>query len=218
MIVVALADIHSRTDNLPRLAAVLAASDLVVLAGDITHFGRAEEAEAVVSAVSRYQPQVLAVAGNCDHREVASYLEQEGISLHRRHQIREGIAFLGVGMSLPAPGRTPGEIGEEDFARFLDEAAAGIPDNTPLVLVVHEPPFGSRVDYAFTGRHVGSQAIRQFIESRQPLLCLTGHIHEGRGEDRIGDTLVLNPGPLPHGGYAWAEVTPTGCRGEIRSL
>jgi Icc-related predicted phosphoesterase len=41
---------------------------------------------------------------------------------------------------------------------------------------------------------VGSTAVRQIIEEYQPLLALHGHIHESRGEARIGRTLAINSG------------------------
>jgi Icc-related predicted phosphoesterase len=41
---------------------------------------------------------------------------------------------------------------------------------------------------------VGSTAVRRLIEEAQPLLALHGHIHESRGEVRIGRTLALNSG------------------------
>jgi Icc-related predicted phosphoesterase len=40
----------------------------------------------------------------------------------------------------------------------------------------------------------------------QPVLCLTGHIHEGRGMDSIGRNRVVNPGVLSRGGYVYARV------------
>ena len=38
---------------------------------------------------------------------------------------------------------------------------------------------------------------RQF----QPQLCLTGHIHEAVGKDKIGSTIIVNSGMLSDGGY-----------------
>ena len=49
--------------------------------------------------------------------------------------------------------------------------------------------------------HVGSTAVREFIEEAQPDICLCGHIHESRAVDRIGRTVVVNPGALAGGGY-----------------
>jgi len=47
--------------------------------------------------------------------------------------------------------------------------------------------------------HVGSRAIRAFIERHQPPLVLSGHIHEsprvsGSYRDAIGRTMAINPG------------------------
>ncbi len=41
---------------------------------------------------------------------------------------------------------------------------------------------------------VGSQAVRDFIEAHQPLLGLHGHVHESKGTQTLGRTLVINPG------------------------
>ena len=41
---------------------------------------------------------------------------------------------------------------------------------------------------------VGSSAVREALVRYQPMLSLHGHIHESRGEARIGRTLAINPG------------------------
>ena len=41
---------------------------------------------------------------------------------------------------------------------------------------------------------VGSTAVREAIEAHKPALTLHGHIHESRGNCRIGRTLCINPG------------------------
>ena len=38
------------------------------------------------------------------------------------------------------------------------------------------------------------------------------------GLDRIGATLILNPGPLRRGGYVWASVKDGEIEADIRSL
>lgn len=47
---------------------------------------------------------------------------------------------------------------------------------------------------------VGSQAVRDAIETYQPLAALHGHIHESPGAIRIGRTLCVNPGSDYHTG------------------
>jgi hypothetical protein len=206
MIIVAFADIHDNIKGFDAVAEDLSAADTVVLIGDLTDFGRQPEAARVVKAARRYNDRILAVPGNCDYPEVDAYLVREGISVHRRGVVIDGVAFLGVGGSLPCPGKTPNEFSEEHFKAFLAEAASGLPPAHPLVLVTHQPPLGTVTDRVRNGRHVGSESVRLFIEHIQPVLCLTGHIHEGRGMDTIGRTPVVNPGPLSRGGYVYARI------------
>jgi Icc-related predicted phosphoesterase len=40
----------------------------------------------------------------------------------------------------------------------------------------------------------GSVAVRKAIEKYQPLLVLTGHIHESKGVVKLNRTTVINPG------------------------
>ena len=86
-------------------------------------------------------------------------------------------------------------------------ALAGDADLSRAVFLFHAPPYGSALDRAaIDGRsvdhvpldpHVGSIAIRRFIESRQPLVTLHGHVHEsarltGAFCQRIGRTVCLS--------------------------
>lgn len=227
MIIAAITDLHSDAGRLPGLACELAAADVVLLTGDITQFGKAAEARAMLDAVRREAkrgavmlsssrgegaaaagPRIFAVAGNCDHAEVEEFLAREGLSLHGRHEAVGGVEFAGAGRSLPCPGGgTPNEAREEDFTATLKEAAAGVPEGAPLALALHQPPRDTACDRSWEGRHAGSSAVRAFIERAQPILVFCGHLHESRGTDQVGRTRIINPGPLREGGYAWAEVT-----------
>jgi Icc-related predicted phosphoesterase len=99
--------------------------------------------------------------------------------------------------------------GEARYTTIASELAA-LAGEAPLaraILLCHAPPHrtaldraaldGCSVDHAPLDVHVGSIALRRFIELRQPRLTLHGHIHEaarlsGRWQERLGETLCLS--------------------------
>ncbi len=216
MIIAALTDLHGDISPLGKIAHDLECADLVLITGDLTHFGRRPEVEHVVKAVRNINPNLLAVPGNCDYAEVAAFLTEEGINLDRAVKEFAGVTFLGIGGSLPCPGTTPNEMTEEEMSGCLKTLAPALDRDTPLVVVAHQPPHGTKADLLKSGIHVGSTSLRAFIEERAPLVCFTGHIHEGRTIDAIGPTKVANPGPLGYGHYTMAEISDRVERLEIR--
>lgn len=117
-----------------------------------------------------------------------------------------------------APGCVSPEEGTRSVPRELREIRyrtiaqdlESLIDTTDLsraICLFHSPPSetnldraaldGKSVDHVPLDLHVGSIAIRRFIEKHQPLLTLHGHIHEstritGSWRDRIGDTHMFN--------------------------
>jgi Icc-related predicted phosphoesterase len=210
MKIVALPDLHGSIAQLSLIRDVLAASDLVLLVGDLTNNGSAADAAQIVDGIKQSNSSVLAIPGNWDGPDVHAYLTETGINIHRRHITRDGIAFTGLGASLASPSHAPNEISEEEFAALFAELASGLERTALQILVCHQPPVDTLNDKTWTGLHVGSKAVREFIEKTQPAICFTGHIHEALGVDAIGFTRTINPGPLWQGRYAYAEVTHLG--------
>jgi uncharacterized protein len=66
-------------------------------------------------------------------------------------------------------------------------------ENPGSILITHNPPYG-HVDAAYNGKHVGSKIILRAIKKHQPKIVLCGHIHEAKGESKIGKTKVYNLG------------------------
>lgn len=71
------------------------------------------------------------------------------------------------------------------------------------IFLFHGPPFNTNLDVVSVNIrdnnliHVGSKAIRKFIEENQPYLTLHGHIHEtvrlsGNWKDKIGETICFS--------------------------
>lgn len=84
-------------------------------------------------------------------------------------------------------------------------------DMSHSILLFHSPPYdtgldraaldGKMIDYAPLDVHVGSIAIRRFIEKTQPWITMHGHIHEsysitGVWKEQIGRTCCLSAAGL----------------------
>jgi Icc-related predicted phosphoesterase len=206
MIALSISDIHGRLGSVGRLAPWLDEADVVILAGDITNFGHADEARAIIRAIQARAKCVLAVSGNCDYPDVVEGLDELCVSLETGPAVVDGVAFLGLGGSLPSPAPTPNVFNETELESALAQSAQKVPEGEPFVLVSHQPPKDSAADRVAGGQHVGSTAVRDFIQVRQPMICFTAHIHESRGVSRIGKTRVVNPGPLGSGHVAVARL------------
>ena len=82
---------------------------------------------------------------------------------------------------------------EQDMKQFRSKAAH------QTIYVIHAPPYDTYLDMLHDGRHIGSRAIRDYIDTQQPYMTLHGHIHESPGMSgfywqKIGSTLSINPG------------------------
>jgi uncharacterized protein len=106
-------------------------------------------------------------------------------------------------LSIPVP------LDELKYATIQNDLhnLTGDKDLSSAIFLFHSPPHNTCLDRAaLDGRmidhipmdvHVGSIAIRRFIEDRQPLLTLHGHVHEtarltGSWRDHLGRTLMFS--------------------------
>ena len=217
MEIIAFGDIHMATRRVGAVTGI-GEADVLVATGDLTNRGGRREVRAVLDALLRHNPQVLAQFGNFDRPEVNTYLEDLAINLHGQARLVGGeVCLVGLGGSNPTPFATPSEFSEKALLRLgelaLDQANEYIAlaeplyqRPIPLIFVAHAPPFGTAVDRIHSGRHVGSTAVRALIERYQPDACITGHIHESRGHDRLGKTEIYNPGMFENGGIVRIAV------------
>ncbi len=202
MRLLAVTDIHERLGKVEKLAAVVPEldPDLILIAGDLTHFSGAGTAREVLGPLLGLGKPLFAVHGNCDGRDVPELLNELRIGVHNRRAEIVGIGIVGIGGSNVTPFSTIWELTEDEIRGILERNYV---DGD--VILSHVPPRDTKADRAHMERHVGSQALREFIEKKQPPLVVCGHIHEARSVDRIGGTVVVNPGPLFRGYYAVIE-------------
>jgi len=216
--IVSFGDIHMALRTIERLAPELAAADLVILSGDLTNFGGRDDARDVLDATRRHAREVLAVCGNLDLREVIDFLDDEGVSLHGEARRIGDLGIFGCGGSNLTPFHTPTELSDVEIAALLERGHARVADAPQRLMICHTPPANTTTDRIMSGQHVGSPAVRTFIETHQPDVCITGHIHESAGVDRIGRTIVLNAGALRTGGYIVVTQSDNGLTAELRRL
>lgn len=213
-----LTDLHGARGYLSALLERENDVDLVLLGGDITSFGGAEQAAAMINPLMSAYPAVRSVHGNVDLPGVLQWLESGGLSLHGRGEVLEELGIFGCGGSNPTPMRTPTEYPEPTIAELMEAGLASVADAKIKVLVSHTPPFNTTVDRMFAGKNVGSTAVRDFLQNHPVDVCLCGHIHEAEGIERVGGAMVVNPGAFCSGRYAIIEVDGGQCRGELRQV
>ncbi len=119
--------------------------------------------------------------------------------------------YVDPGCLSPEEGRRSVAIEESDvkwgtIAKDLDMV---VDDDSMdrAIFLFHTPPYETELDRAaLDGKmyehvaldvHVGSAAVRRFIEQRQPLVTLHGHVHEaarlsGQWKARLGRTVCIN--------------------------
>jgi len=211
-------DIHMALGAIDRLAGELGTADVAILTGDLTTFGDPPDAERVVSAVRAHCPSVLAVTGNLDMPWVIDAFRTAGISLHGESRRFGSLGVFGCGGSNITPMDTPTELEEDEIRSVLERGHASVADAPRRLMICHTPPFDTRLDRLMNGTPVGSPAVRAFIERHAPDLAVVGHIHEGRGVDRLGGTVVLNAGALRDGGYVVIDHDGDSLRAELRNF
>jgi uncharacterized protein len=141
----------------------------------------------------------------------------------------DGITMISVGYSNKTPWDSPRELPEEELAAYIGQQAEALGNTDRVIFNFHVPPRDTPIDQAalldpefrpimkggmpvISG--VGSTAVRDALEKYQPMLSLHGHIHESRGEARIGRTLAINPGSeYSEGVLRGAIITLSGKKG-----
>ncbi|TVL99423.1 MAG: serine/threonine protein phosphatase [Candidatus Brocadia sp. WS118] len=218
MKIISFGDIHEDTSNLVKIKSDLETADLIVLSGDLTNCHGKTETKKVLDAINKYNNHLLVQYGNMDMPEVDGYLTKDGINLHGNGYIFGDIGIFGCGASSPTPFHTPSEISESEIGRLLTNGYNKVKDTKWKVMVCHTPPKDTETDVILSGMHVGSQAVRDFILKYKPHVCITGHIHESRARDKLGDTVVLNAGMFRDGWYIEVVIDKNGLTAMLKSV
>ncbi len=173
--------------------------DILIHAGDAGWSGTKEELVAFATWFSKLpHKHKVFVAGNHDNvlETDNDILASRGIVELRYNSVDiEGLTIYG-GPFYTVPDKRLYRISEKWAAFKISEtwaehAFSEAPDKLDI-LVTHRPPYGILDYIPQDGEHGGSKAILAYALRAKPTLSVHGHVHEGRGEKRVGETTFIN--------------------------
>ena len=177
-------DIHGSTRHLNEIVEKSRNADIIACPGDLTIFENG--LDEIFRKLNSTGKPIIVIHGNHESASSMSVLSLRYKNVHFIHKsyyIHEDVIFFGHGgggfdsfQGLPKPKK-------ED-------------KNFRLILLTHAPPYGTAIDDMDGGWHVGCKNYKEFILAHQPILAVSGHIHETfELEEQLGNTLMFNPGP-----------------------
>lgn len=189
MKVLIFSDTHGDLRSLERIVAQ--AADVYISAGDLSNFGKGlTHCGEILKPLGE---RLLVLPGNHEtHQQTKEFCHKFGfVDFHRQLRNIGDSHWAGLGYSNITPFKTPGEYSETEISAAL-AAFDGI---AQLHLVVHFPPFDTKLDEYAPGQHAGSPALRAWVEKEKPAVLFCGHIHETAGmSDRLASTQCFNVG------------------------
>ena len=180
MRIYATADIHGAQHRVNEALSVIKKfkPDVIVIAGDITQFG---PADAAITILNQFPSPVYTLPGNIDTADVWEGIKQsEAVNIHKKQTQVDGLTFMGINAVDDA--ETELFLSDDTLLSYLKQAD---------VIISHVPPYGFQ-DSVFLGKHAGSKVLREIVDRFQPLLVISGHIHERPGFISHGPTTIVN--------------------------
>lgn len=175
--------------------------DLLVHAGDFTYGGKHYEVMEAMRQLeivaSKFKYGAVIIAGNHDwlfEREPAfakTLIPPNVKYLNDEHVEIGGIHIWGS----PVQPRFYDWAFNRDRGDEISRHWAMIPDYTDL-LITHGPPLGILDKTKMTGEHVGCFDLMKKIKEIKPKVHVFGHIHDGHGVIKEGETTFVNASVL----------------------
>jgi len=159
------------------------------------------------------EKDIILMPGNDDIFDIDPVIQKSDRVIYPLNKLVElplGYGMLSLDYVNPTPWNTPREAEEKTLWKMLEEKANLVDREwRKIICSFHPPPYNTKLDlapkldknlrpvYSFgelEKENVGSKSVRKFFEKYNPLIGLHGHIHESPGYDKVGGTLVFNPG------------------------
>lgn len=202
MRIAATADIHFSPQSYDRIREPLSHvrddADVLVIAGDLTNYGKPDEMHSLLNALVRLRIPIIAVLGNHDYesgqeQELIKMMTTEGIKvLDGSSYERDGIGFAGTKGFVGGFGRgVLTAFGEREVKAFVQasidetmklERALSMLRTEKIVIVTHYAPISETVrgEPAEIWPYLGSSRLAEVIDRHGAALAVHGHAHHGQ--------------------------------------
>ena len=219
MRIAAVADLHFSPQAYDRMRDAMGRvrdeADVLVLAGDLTNYGKPPEMESLLNAIVRLRIPTVAVLGNHDYEsgkqeELIRMMTAEGLKvLDGTSYERDGVGFAGTKGFLGGFGRGMlTAFGEPEVKAFVQaaidetlklERALSLLRTPKRVVVVHYSPIAETVkgEPLEISPYLGSSRLAEVVDRHQANLVLHGHAHHGAAEGKTTGGIPVHNVALP---------------------
>jgi Icc-related predicted phosphoesterase len=202
MKIAATADLHFSPQSYDRIREpfnrVREEADVLVIAGDLTNYGKPEEMHSLLNALVRLRIPIIAVLGNHDYesgqeQELMRMMTTEGIKvLDGSSYERDGVGFAGTKGFVGGFGRgVLTAFGEKEIKSFVQasidetmklERALSMLRTEKIVIVTHYAPISETVkgEPVEIWPYLGSSRLAEVIDRHGAALAVHGHAHHGQ--------------------------------------
>src|SRR5690242_2580941 len=215
MRIAATADLHYSPQSYDRIREPLARvrddADVLVIAGDLTNYGKPEEMTSLLNALVRLRIPIVAVLGNhdyesCQEQELIKMMSAEGIKvLDGTAYERDGVGFAGTKGFIGGFGRgVLTAFGEPEIKRIVQasldetlklERAMSQLRTEKRVVVLHYAPIVGTVqgEPAEIYPYLGTSRLAEVVDRNGANFVVHGHAHHGGREGKtVGGVPVYN--------------------------
>jgi len=189
MKILAFVDTHGDLKAINRLLIKGKEVDLIICAGDISHFGN--NLKSIVGKFKKLNKPMLVIHGNHESEEQMRAVCKEfpwALYIHKGSYQLGNYCFFGYG---------GGGFSTEDpqYEKVIKKFKKTLKKDTKLAIITHGPPYGTKCDFLIEQGHRGCKTYAKIDKELKPILHICGHLHETASmRDKLGETLVINPG------------------------
>lgn len=190
-------------------------ADILVIAGDLTNYGKPEEMQSLLNALVRLRIPIVAVLGNHDYEcgqehELMKMMASEGIKvLDGSSYERDGVGFAGTKGFIGGFGRgILTAFGEKEVKAFVQasidetlklERALAMLRTEKTVIVTHYAPICDTVrgEPVEIWPYLGSSRLAEVIDRHKATVAVHGHAHHGQVEGKTSGGIPVHNVSLP---------------------